>query len=185
MLIAGAMLGAFAARLAVPIIKSPYAAASQQLTLTAGPWRGLDFMPAVPGTTEREHLIRQIWIQPLNLVDNLWYLYLADADRLLRPRVGPAERVLSMDYMNPFPYMLGRPAPRGDLLYWSFDRNVTPQNAPAARDLFADADWVMVPKLEAFNNSSAPKQRLYLAWITDHYQLEATSDWWDCYRRVR
>ncbi len=185
MLVAGAMLGAFAARLAVPILKGPYAAASSQLALTAGPWRGLDCMPAVPGTTKREDLIRQVWIQPRNLVDNLWYFYLADADRLLRPRVGPAERVLSMDYMNPFPYLLDRPAPRGDLLYWSFDRNVTPQNAPAARDLFADADWVMVPKLEAFNNSSAPKQRLYLAWITDHYQLEAASIWWDCYRRVR
>ncbi len=185
MLVAGAMLGAFAARLAVPIIKSPYAAASHQLTLAAGPWRNLDFMPAVPGTTEREDLIRQVWVQPRNLVDNLWYFYLADADRLLRPRVGPAERVLSMDYMNPFPYLLGRPAPRGDLLYWSFDRNVTPKTAPAARDLFADADWVMVPKLEVFHDSSAPKQRLYLGWIIDHYHLEETSVWWDCYRRVR
>ncbi len=184
MFVATAMLGAFGARLALPIIKGPYAAASHQLTLAAGPWRGLDFMPAVPGTTEREDLIRQVWIQPHNLVDNLWYLYLADADRLLRPRIGPAERVLSMDYMNPFPYSLGRPAPRGDLLYWSFDRNVSPQNAPVARELFADADWVMVPRLEAFHDSSAPKQRLYLAWITSHYRLAATSAWWDCYHRM-
>lgn len=183
MLVVGAMLCAFSARLALPILKGPYAADSRRLALSAGPWRGLDFMPAVAGTRSRDELIRQVWIQPRNLVDNLWFLYLDDADRMLRPLVGPAERVLSMDYCNPLPYLLGRHAPRGDLLYWSFDRNITPATAPAARDLFADADWVMVPKLELFHDSSAPKQRLYLAWITEHYRLQASSAWWDCYRR--
>jgi hypothetical protein len=184
LLICGAVLCSFSARLAMPIIKGPYAAHSHHLTLPAGPWRGLDFMPGVQGTTDRDALIRYLWIQPRNLVDNLWYLYLADADRLLRPLVGARERVMSLDYANPFPYLLGRPAPRGDHLYWSFDRNVTPATAPPAAILFADADWVVVPKLELYNNSSSLKQRLYLAWIKTHYRLHASSPWWDCYRRA-
>jgi hypothetical protein len=24
---------------------------------------------------------------------------------------------------------------------------------------------------------------LYLGWITAHYRLEVSSDWWDCYHR--
>ncbi len=184
-LVCGALLCASSARLALPMIKGPYAADSHHLTLPAGPWRGLDFMPAVAGTKERDGLIRYLWIQPRNLVDNLWYLYLADADRLLRPLVGPRERVLSLDYVNPFPYLLDRPAPRGDLLYWSFDRNVTPRTAPAPAELFADVDWVMVPRLELFHGSSASKQRIYLAWVGAHYALQASSPFWDCYRRAR
>jgi hypothetical protein len=183
-LICCAMFCAFSIRLAVPILKGPYARDSQYLVLPAGPWRALDFMPAVPGTTDRDALIRYLWIQPNNLVDNLWFLYLSDGDRILRPVVGPTERVLCLDYANPFPYLLERPAPRGDHLYWSFDRNVTMQTAPVADDLFADVDWVMIPKLELFNHSSSLKQRLYLPWIKEHYRLHASSTWWDCYHRT-
>jgi len=182
-LVCGAMLCAFSARLALPMIKGPYAAASQNLILPAGPWRGLDFMPGVAGRAERAELISQVWIQPRNMIDNLWYLYLEDADRMLRPLVGSGDRVLSLDYINPFPYLLDLPAPRGDHLYWSFDRNVSPQTAPAPAALCADADWVMVPRLELFHDSSSMKQHLYLPWIKAHYRLQESSPWWDCYRR--
>jgi len=183
-LIAAAVLGAFAARLAMPIIKGPYAVASHQLTLAHGPWAGLDFMPAVPGTTDPAQLISYVWVQPFNLIDNLWYNYLAQADALLRPRLQPGDRVLSMDYINPLSYLLAHPAPRNDLLYWSFDRNVTPATAPQAALLFADADWVMVPKIELFHESSRPKQQLYAAWIQSHYRLAGENAYWYCYRRA-
>jgi len=183
-LVAGAVMCAFAARLAMPIVKGPYAAASHQLTLASGPWAGLDFMPAVPGTTDPTQLISYVWVQPYNLIDNLWYCYLAQADQMLRPRLQANERVLSMDYINPLSYQLGHPAPRSDLLYWSFDRNVTPATAPAAATLFADADWVMVPKIELFHESSQPKQALYAPWISSHYQLVAENSFWSCYRRT-
>ncbi len=141
-----AMLLPASFRLAEPIVKGPYMAASHQLVVDSGPWSGLDFMPAVSGSTERAGLLPYVWIQPRNLIDNLWYLYLSDGMRLLGPRMGVGERVLSMDYINPFSYALVHPAPRGDLLYWSFDRNVTAQSAPAAPLLFADAQWVLVPR---------------------------------------
>jgi len=184
-LVAVAACLAFALRIALPIVAGPYAAASHSLTLAQGPWRGLDFLPNVPGASDREHAIAQVWIQPHNLVDNLWYLYLADGEGILRPRMAAGERVLSMDYVNPFPYLLESPAPRGDLLYWSFDRNVTVKSAPAPERLFADADWVMVPKIEIFHDSAKQKIALYLPWITAHGHLEATSEWWDCYRISR
>ena len=186
-LIVAAMFCAFSIRLAIPVLKGPYAASSgaHRMALTDGPWRGLDLMPNVAGVDTKESVIPFVWVNHVNLVDNLWYLYLKDADRILRPRVAPGERVLSMDYINPFPYMLGQPAPRGDLLFWSFDRNVTPLTAPKPEMLFAEADWVMVPKLELFNRSSKQKLELYLDYIKANYQPPEHGDLWDCYSRKK
>ena len=184
-LIATAMFAAFGLRLAMPILKGPYASESTYAALSEGPWRGLDFLPAVKGTDTAEGLVPQVWIQPRTLVCNAWFLYLREGEALLRGRVAPEDRVLCMDYINPFPYLLGHQAPRGDNLYWSFNRNVSAANAPQAALLFADAEWVMVPKRGLYRRSVEDKLEIYQSWIEQNYQLDSSNAWWNCFRRER
>jgi hypothetical protein len=179
-----AVLVALSIRLAIPILKGPYAADTHFATLQAGPWRNLDFMPGVAPQNERCELVPFIEFKPTCVLDNAWFLYLQAGEKLLRGHVAAKERVLSMDFINPFPYMLERPAPLHDHLYWHFDRNITDRNAPSANILFADADWVMVPKISIFHDSAARKRHLYDAWIESHYRQVGENEWWYCWQRV-
>jgi hypothetical protein len=187
LLISGAVLLALSARLATPMVIGPYAAVkAPQSSLAGGPWRGIEFVPP-SGETQptRAALWTYLSREPKGMLCNAWYLWVRDGEALLRPRVGAQERVLCMDFLNPFPYLLERPAPRGDHLYWHFGRNVGEATAPKAVELFADADWVMVPKVPIFKDSTARKCALYLPWITAHYQqVGVESEWWACYHRV-
>ena len=188
-LIAIAVFAAFALRLATPIVIGPYAAVSPPFAaLPAGPWRGLAFMP--PGgevKDTRAELWPYLSREPHGLLCNAWFDWLRDGEAILRPRVGPGERVLCLDFLNPFPYALQRPAPRGDHLYWHFGRNLGERSAPRPEVLFAEVDWVMVPKVPIFKDTTRIKTELYLGWVEAHYRkvaLATESEWWTCYQRI-
>ncbi len=203
LLIAAAVSTALAVRLAMPIAIGPYAANVAPLgTLAAGPWKGLAFLPGGDLAPQRDQLWTYLSREPRGMLCNAWYDWLRDGETILRSRVGAGERVLCMDFLNPFPYALQRPAPLGDHLYWHFGRNVGRASAPRPETLFASVDWVMIPKVPIFREVTHDKCDLYGDWIKahyreliltrvgDHYEEVQTQDarligseWWTCYQR--
>jgi len=181
LIVCAAVFFSWSMRLGIPIVKGPYAAESHQATIDNGPWHQLDFMPNVPAERVRESLVPCIMFPPLCVQDNAWFLYLQAGNDLLRGRVASQERVLSMDYINPFPYMLQLPPPLHDHLYWHFGRNIDKKSAPSARELFTNVEWVMVPRMPILHGSVQPKMELYGAWISQHYVTAGENAWWQCW----
>ena len=184
LLITAAALLATCARLAMPIATGPYAAKAPARLAAGGPWTGLGFMPADEPRTSRAELYPYLSREPRTVLTNAWFLWLDAGATLLDGRVAPGEHVLCLDFVNPFPYVLERPAPVGDHLYWHFGRNVGPRNTPSPEALLGGAEWVMVPKIPLFADTARRKRSLYDPYIAEHCRLVAENDWWWCWRRT-
>lgn len=69
-----------------------------------------------------------------------------DGLALLRRHVTDSSRVLSLDWINPFPFALGLPSPRGDALCWAVGLLQSADHHPDAQEVLGDATFVMDPK---------------------------------------
>ncbi len=111
-----------------------------------------------------------------------WYA-LRDGIALLDAHSDEAAVVASTDFINPFPYAMAWPSPRGDCLYWHYGRNVGPglDLDPAA--VFADVDLIMDPVRPIVSRTRAFKWERYGAWLDAHFTPIAQTRWWRLYER--
>lgn len=110
--------------------------------------------------------------------------YVNSGMRMILQHSRPSDTVLTMDMMNPFPYALGRAAPRGGIAAAAYDYTLSDSHRPSDDRFFGDADVVMVPK-----HPSSPRVmsegllRIYQAGLQSRFRLAAESDMWLMYLR--
>jgi hypothetical protein len=105
-----------------------------------------------------------------------------DGIHLLRANTVPSYRVLTLGYVNPFPFALGRPSPRGSSLSFWVGYTISAGNYFPPSSLFAEADAVMVPTVEC---QAKPTTDALLAQynpvLQRDYELRAKSGYWQLY----
>lgn len=109
---------------------------------------------------------------------------LEEGARLLREKGLQSSRVLALDFVNPFPFLLDAPPPKGVLAWLDYERTYSVRQHPAPEELFADVETVMRPvgaRGEAIN--PAMLWRLYGPYIEENYERVARSDAWEVWRR--
>jgi hypothetical protein len=87
-------------------------------------------------------------------------------------------KILALDTVNPLPFMLGYPSPRGGNLWvWSG----APKRPPA--DVFGDVDYVLVPK---FASEAASAVAQYDSYLSKNFPIhEETENWTILHRSTR
>ncbi|MBU5636419.1 hypothetical protein KOM00_06690 [Geomonas sp. Red69] len=107
-----------------------------------------------------------------------------DGMRLLRLNSVSSDRVLTMDMMNPFPYALGRPEPRGGMAAIAYNYTFSDSHRPSDQRFFGDADIVMVPKRPAApGRMHEGLMRIYQPGLQARFRLAAESNQWFLFRR--
>jgi hypothetical protein len=92
------------------------------------------------------------------------------------------ERVLVLDFVNPFSAGLGLKPPRGDSSWLHWDRNVSEASHLPPEALFADVALVMMPK---GGINGPPLKQLYGPYIIGKFELLQETSAWTVYQRRR
>ncbi|MFW5753155.1 MAG: hypothetical protein ACOCYV_03825, partial [Planctomycetota bacterium] len=111
-----------------------------------------------------------------------WYA-LRDGIALLDAHSDEPAVVASTDFINPFPFAMAWPSPRGDCLYWHYGRNVGPGLDLDPASVFAEVDLIMDPVRPIIARTCAFKWERYGSWLDAHFTHIATTQWWRLYAR--
>lgn len=110
--------------------------------------------------------------------------YVNDGVTLLRRHCNANDRVLTMDFVNPFPYALKWRPPRGGIAATSFNITLSTQYRPSFDAYFGDATVVLLPKhpaqMRVFIDGF---YALYIPALLERFQPYAESDWFWLYKR--
>jgi len=89
-----------------------------------------------------------------------------------------SQRVLVLDQVNPLPFVLGYPPPRGSTLWMSL-------HAPARKphEIFDDVDVVLVPKRPSYAPCTAFLLDTYGGYLTQTFPLRSETASWTFLRR--
>jgi hypothetical protein len=83
-------------------------------------------------------------------------------------------RIQVFDQVNPLPFMLGYPAPRGGSLWpWWGD---TPEHD--AHELFGDADYVLLPKLPTHRRGLVTALGKYGSYLSENFPVHRQTPHW-------
>jgi hypothetical protein len=86
--------------------------------------------------------------------------------------------IVVLDQVNPLPFMLGRAPPRGGNLWSGAGAPVQP-----ARQLFADADFVLIPKFSTYSPWTEAAVATYVPYLAEHFRYGEESQSWFLLRR--
>jgi hypothetical protein len=86
--------------------------------------------------------------------------------------------IVVLDQVNPLPFMLGWPPPRGGNLWSGFDAPMQP-----AADLLDEADYVMIPKFSTFGAWTDRAQLEYKGYLAQHFPTVEDSQSWVLLKR--
>lgn len=116
---------------------------------------------------------------------SIYTSYVNDGVSLLRKYCSASDRVLTMDMVNPFPYVLGWRPPHGGIAATAFNYTISAKFRPSFDAYFGDATVVMLPKQPAM----APYfidgfYAIYLPALYQRYRLAAESTRWSLYKRL-
>jgi hypothetical protein len=115
---------------------------------------------------------------------SLYTTYVNDGTALLRAYGTSADRVLTMDMQNPFPYALGWPPQRGGVSSTSWNYTFSEKFGPTFDQYFGDATIVMLPKRPAQASYYIDGfYKIYVPALQQRFQLAAQSDWFWLYKR--
>jgi hypothetical protein len=130
-------------------------------------------------------LCDQRHVKPSIISDgSLYTTYVNDGTALLRKNCNPADRVLTMDMQNPFPYALGWPPPRGGVASTSWNYTFSEKFGPSFDAYFGDSTVVMLPKRPAQASYYIDGfYKIYVPALQQRYRLAAESDWFWLYKR--
>ena len=81
--------------------------------------------------------------------------------------------VVVLDQVNPFPFMLGWPPPRGGNLWSGPAAPVQP-----AGELFAEADYVLIPKFSTYSAWTERAQLEYGGYLAQNFPVREESQSW-------
>ena len=103
---------------------------------------------------------------------------------LLGRHAGPADKVLTMDMQNPFPYVLGWAPTTGGMSSSVVNYTFSARFRPTPAQYFGDATVVMVPKTPAEDRVFfEPLYAIYGPDLLQRYRLAAEAGNWLLYRR--
>lgn len=132
-------------------------------------------LAAFAGTQSDYHLLnRARAIAPrYELSPSEYVETLLNAVDFLRKAPGRHDRIVVLDQVNPFPFMLGLAPPRGGNL-WSGPGAPVPD----PEQLFSDADSVLIPKFSTFSPWTQQALATYRPYLDLHFPQKAESDSW-------
>ncbi|MCX7886073.1 MAG: hypothetical protein N3B01_02295 [Verrucomicrobiae bacterium] len=106
-----------------------------------------------------------------------------DGCRLLERNTQPADRIVTMDFSNPFCLALHRPSPKGDALWWHNRVTFTETLHPGAERVFREATFVMVPKQPCWEDTLRALMAAYSRFLNANFSQVAESEFWVLYKR--
>lgn len=81
--------------------------------------------------------------------------------------------VVVLDQVNPLPFMLGWPPPRGETLWSGAGMPMQP-----AKALFADVDHVLIPKFSSYSPGTAAARARYDTYLADYFPVRNETQSW-------
>jgi hypothetical protein len=108
-----------------------------------------------------------------------------DGFRLLKLYRKPGERVMSLDFTNPFSYGLWIPPAPGGSTNLQFEGSFNAKHKVSPERLFGAADLVMLPKKFSDESLQDTVPTIYGPFLDSHFQLVAESSGWKLYRRLQ
>jgi hypothetical protein len=116
---------------------------------------------------------------------SVYTTYVNDGVALLERETRPEEKILTMDMVNPFPYVMERRPPRGGIAAMAYHYTLGDGHRPSDDAYFGDADIVMVPKRPASEDMYYRDfWKAYEPGLRQRFHLVAESPWWRMYRRT-
>jgi hypothetical protein len=106
-----------------------------------------------------------------------------DGIALLRRHVNTQDRILALDFSNPFPFALNLPPARGGSTSWLLDASFNRSVHVADQDVFGDASFVMIPRYERNASTVSALKEIYGAYLRRNFRLVDRSDDWELYQR--
>jgi hypothetical protein len=97
---------------------------------------------------------------------------------LLKSRLRPGDRVVTLDFSNPFNFTLGLPPARGDALWWHQGKTFTQHTFPAPERVFQEASLVMGARRWA-----SFLMPVYGGFLHEHYLPVGMDGYWVLFRR--
>jgi hypothetical protein len=98
---------------------------------------------------------------------------LLEAAALFAEPEGRPGGIVLLDQVNPLPFMLGRPAPRGGSLWLDTDFPWQPAEA-----MFAEANYVLIPKFSTYDSVTTEATKRYSAYMTEHFPIRTETRSW-------
>jgi hypothetical protein len=119
--------------------------------------------------------------KPRHLWDNLWpweyATYLKDGIRAAREGCANHARISTLDFVNPFPLLLGWP--EGGGMVYIHPGYLLSEKAHLANDImFRDITCIMVPKLPDQKSSRDLMLKIYGSYLSKAYTLSHETDMW-------
>ncbi len=94
------------------------------------------------------------------------------------------ETILALGFHNPFSYLLRRQPADGGSSYLFMGNSITERHMPSEKQVFGDADLMMLPDNESTHRASDfSLQNYYRSYLSENYQFVARSKFWTLYRR--
>jgi len=108
-----------------------------------------------------------------NLAQYSYINTLLEAAALFTNGSYPEGRIQLFDRINPLPFMLGFPPPKGGYLWWE-----PTAPFPPAEELLGNADYVLVPKMPTSRQLPEAAMAHYRDYLTLHFvQRENSANW--------
>lgn len=92
-------------------------------------------------------------------------------------------KILTLDFYNPFPYLLAAPPPRGVLAWFDYGRTFSPSVHPDPDALLKDVDVVVCPMPRAGTVNPERLWEIYGERIEASYRRVARTPHWEVWRR--
>ncbi len=109
--------------------------------------------------------------------------WIEDGLVLLKKHATADSRIFVIDWVNPFPFALELPSPRGGALYWHAGRVTDEEHSPRPEQVFGEVTLVMVPKRAIQPASRQLLERVYGPLLDSRFQPVGESRLWSLYGR--
>ena len=109
--------------------------------------------------------------------------FVNDGLDLIRRNRRAGDTIMSLDFSNPFSFLLATPPARGGTTGLQFNTNFSDAHHPAPEWLIGHATLVIVPEVYSDGSLDDNIPRIYGPYLTGHYHQIERSARWKLYRR--
>jgi len=152
--------------------------ASSFVSLLAGTWWKMHSARGAPHF-DAPALRQFVCVGP----DTSYTGFVNDGIELLTHDRRPGERVMSLDFTNPFSFGLWIPPAPGGSVNLQYDGTFNDEWKVSPETLFGASDLVMVPKAFTEVTLQTTVPAIYGPYLQSHFQFIGESTWWKLYRR--
>jgi hypothetical protein len=106
-----------------------------------------------------------------------------DGIDLLRRYARGQDRIMALDFSNPFPFALDLPPVRGGSISWLLDASFSKSIYAAPEAVFGDANLLMIPRYERNAATVAALREIYADYLKGNFRLVDRTEVWELYER--